>query len=123
MGAPLAEDPGEALAELVGVDKDDPHALSDGEALGEWGEVPLSEAAPLPLGAVALAEGVGGALPLPPVLSLADGLGVPCAGLPDGVPVPSGDAEALGEGNLQGVAAKLMDGAPVAVVNPVALSK
>ena len=77
VGAPLADDPGEALAELVGVDEDDPHALSDGEALGEWKQVPLSEAAPLPLGAVALAEGEGDALPLPPALSLAGGLGVP----------------------------------------------
>ena len=121
-GAPLAEDSTEALAEILGEDEVDPHALEDAEALGEGGEVPLREAAPLPLGcAVAPAEGEGGALPLPPALSLAGGLGVPCAGLPEGVPVPRGDAEALGDGREQGEAAPLLEGAPVSEATPVEL--
>ncbi len=120
--APLAVDSTEALAEVSGEDEVDPHALADAEALGEGGGVPLREAAPLPLGgAVALAEGEGGTLPLPPVLSLAGALGVPCAALPDGVLVPSGDAEALGEGRAQGVAAPLLEGAPVSEAPPVEL--
>ena len=122
VGALLAEDPGDALAELVGVGEEDPHALSDGEALGRLVGVPLSEAAPLPLGAVALAEAEGGALPLPASLPLGSGLGVPCAGLTEGVPVTRGDTEALGEGSGQDVAAPLVDGAPVPVETPVALS-
>ena len=123
-GAPLAETPIEALAEVWGDDEVEPHALAEAEALEEGGGVPLWEAAPLPLGgAVALAEGEGGTLALPPALPLESGLGDPCAGLSDGAPVPSGDAEALGVGKGQGVAAPLLDGAPVAVAPPVALPR
>ncbi len=76
VGAPLAEDPGEALSELVGAGEEEPLALAEGEALGGRVEVPLSEAAPLPLGAVALAEGEACALPLPAALPLKSGLSV-----------------------------------------------
>ncbi len=121
--APLTEGTAEMLAEPEGAGDGDPRALAEAETLETAEMKPLIDAAPLPLCALALTDSEDRMLPLPPpALPLGGELSVPCAGLPDGEVVPSGDAVAVCESGGEGVAASLEEGCLVAAAPAVALS-